>query len=690
MDKEMLAGRDGNARSDRTVERSKQMIGLLRSSPVGSALRLACVAVLTLLVGCSGVNDGGGPSAGDAWVTQERLLVAEFPVDEPLEGIEGTSTWRRGGVEIAAQFPKEVTPSYGAAYGRHRWSLYAHAPSTISFPPIQVGRDAVFHFGWFLPEKAFERGSDGATFRVWCATEASSRGVCVFEGHTDGESPGVRREEVPLPVASGEHVRLMLETDPGERGLESAQADYCYWEMPALRWQRRVKPRRNKGPNVVLFTLDTLRADRLHCYGYDRNTSPNINALAAQGTLLTQAYSQSTTTIPSHISIMTSKYLNEFGIYTQTEDPLHPSFQTMAECLRDHGYTTAGFLAAGFMRDDWSGLGQGFETFIECPVGTLDGEYVVNEFNDWLVESHEKPFFAWIHLYDCHVPYDAPEPHGGRFVDPDAPYPPHLDTSLFVARDDRPFERRNREYYSDRYDGGVAYADHQVGRVVSALEDLGLRENTLIVIAADHGECLGEHSIYFDHVSLYEPNVHVPLIFSWPDRVPCGERVNELCENVDIYPTILELLDLEIPEDLSGESLVDVWDGVVAGRDGVITEHSLHAAVSWRTKEWSYLYQPVAAEPHRSAMLDMWNSGPPRQWLMHAEGEELYNRQDDPDEEDNLSSTEKQTLQRMRNECAEWINACNEAWMDGTPWENKPRVHPARVKELSDLGYVGR
>ena len=679
MEKETIRGRHQDERRECTIEQQKKSTHWPTISTFSLSLTLFSV-LLIFLVACSSneSNEASRAKTGDAWLERERLLVAEFPVDESLEKVEGTSTWRLGDVEIASHFPQEVTPSYGAAYGRHRWSLYAHAPTTISFPPIKVGRDATLHFGWYLPRKAFDKGSDGATFRVWCATEAGEK-RCVFQGHTDRDSSGVRREEVALPTGDGESVRLLFETDPGERGLESAQADYCFWEMPAVRWKERVKRTQNEGPNVVLFTLDTLRADRLHCYGYDRDTSPHIDALASQGTLLTQAFSQSTTTIPSHISIMTSKYLNEFGIYTQSEDPLHLSFYTLAECFQEKGYETGGFLSAGFMRDEWSGLGQGFDTFIECPVGTLDGEYVVNNFIEWLGDKHGNPFFAWIHLYDCHVPYDSPEPLGGQFVDPEAAYPPNLDTSLFVTRDDKPFERRNRDFYSDRYDGGVAYTDHQVGRVVSSLEELGLEKNTLIVIASDHGECLGEHNIYFDHVSLYEPNVHVPLIFSWPGRIPEGKQVDELCENVDIYPTILELLDFETPEDVSGESLVDVWEGRMTGREGVVTEHSLHAAVSWRTREWIYIYQPVASPPHRSEMLNLWHSGPPREWVENAEGEELYNRETDPAEEKNLSSTNKQILHQMQNACSEWVNACNEAWMSGRPLENKPRAESSRI-----------
>jgi arylsulfatase A-like enzyme len=402
-----------------------------------------------------------------------------------------------------------------------------------------------------------------------------------------------------------------------------------------------------------------------------------------------RAYAQSTTTIPSHISIMTSKYLKEFGIYTQSENPLPAEYRTLAECLKDAGYATAGFLAAGFMRDAWTGLGQGFDTFVECPVGTLDGEYITNSAIDWLVEHHSERFFMWIHLYDCHVPYDPPDPFRERFLGREAAYEQHLDPSVLPAsHDEMTFERLNRDYYSDRYDGAVAYTDDQAGRVVSILKNLGILDKTLIVIAADHGECLGEHSIYFAHVSLYEPNAHVPLIFYWPGHVPAGKRFSELCENVDIYPTILDLLDVEMRGRLSGRSLLPVWRGRARSREGVIAEHSEHAAVSWRTERWTYLYQPIADEAVRAALPRGWLEGPAGQWVLHASREELYNRREDPGESCDKSGSAVEVLEALRGDCAEWVSACDRTWEAQGVQPTSPMVDPHRLQQLRGLGYV--
>jgi arylsulfatase A-like enzyme len=347
-------------------------------------------------------------------------------------------------------------------------------------------------------------------------------------------------------------------------------------------------------------------------------------------------------------------------------------------------------MAAGFMKNAWTGLGQGFDMFAECPVQTLNGEYIMNSAIEWVVEHHGEQFFMWIHLYDCHVPYDPPDPFRERFVDPRSDYPPDLSPSVLPrSQDEMTFERLNRDYYSDRYDGAVAYTDHQVGRLVCVLRDLGVLDNTLIIVAADHGECLGEHSIYCAHVSLYEPNVRVPLIFYWPGHVPEGKRSSELCENVDIYPTILDLLGVEMRGRLSGESLLPIWRGRARGRKGVVAEHSEHVAVSWRTEDWTYLYQPAADEAIRAKLSKEWTEGPPGQWVLHAGKEELYNRREDLNEQDDRSGSASEILKSLRSDCAEWVDACDRAWeARGVEPNRLPTVDPERLEQLKALGYV--
>jgi len=384
---------------------------------------------------------------------------------------------------------------------------------------------------------------------------------------------------------------------------------------------------------------------------------------------------------------MTSKYLKEFNIYNQTSNPLPGSFLTVAECFRGAGYTTGAFLSVNFMKDAWTGLGQGFRTFREGAKAAIDGEYAVSAATRWLAENHGRRFFLWIHLYDCHVPYDPPHPYQDRFVDLAGAYPPVLERSVFPHRDDQDFARLNQDYYSDRYDGAVSYADAQVGKIVTLLGDLGVAQNTLIVIAADHGECLGEHGIHCDHVSVYEQNAHVPIIFYWPGHVPEGKRITQLCENIDIAPTMLDLAGMDIPASWSGRSLVPLLNGREIGREQVVTEHADHMAIAYRTKEWTYLYQPSANKENQKILAEGWNVGTVGSWLARAREEELYNRLEDRPESDELSGLHSEVIGEMQGQSREWIEVCNRPWQSGVI-VHRDAVDPVRLRDVQGLGYT--
>ncbi|MFH1739602.1 MAG: sulfatase [bacterium] len=661
------------------------------------------IAVVGLLLGffsCSG-NPGGVAELGDVSVPEELQLMRYFSTETRLEQIPKTPWWRLGEVQIASQLPQSVTPTWRYAYQKHRWSIAVHAPTTLTFPPMQVGKNAVLRFGYYLAPSALARGSDGVTFRVWCVNESRENSrECIFEDTclvgSAWKPAGVQTKEIPLPVEYGETIRLQFETDPGPGG--NRRSDNCNWEMPVVRWEKQIK---RNAPNVILFTLDTLRADHLHCYGYDVETSPEIDTLAEGGTLMTEAYSQCTATVPSHMSIMTGLHLKGFGVYEQAQEKLPSRFDTLAERLNGAGYATAGFIAAGFMRNDWINLGQGFDTFLEFPpaldgpVWRVDGEYVVNPAINWLAKHYGQPFFMWVHLFDCHAHYDAPDPFKKQFVDPDTNYTPDVDRSMIPKWGGDMVTPLNKAYYTARYDGSVAYTDHQVGRIVSVLKKLGVFNKTLIVIAADHGESLGEHDMYFNHLNLYEQNVHVPLIFHLPAKIAKGKRVSDLCENVDIYPTVLDLAGVEAPDGLDGQSLVPVWGGRGTKREGVVAEHAFHAAVSWRTEDWTYLYHPMAAaenrklleEKWRQKQMTRWRDGQLGIWMKRSLKEELYDRNKDPEEINELSAYNAGTVENLRFEAKEWVDNCDSAWADRM-FSATRTIEPEKAKIFGGLGYV--
>lgn len=301
-----------------------------------------------------------------------------------------------------------------------------------------------------------------------------------------------------------------------------------------------VSPGAAAGFNVVLVTLDTTRADRIGCYGYAGASTPSIDTLAEAGVRFADAVSVVPMTLPAHASIMTGDYPPKHGVRDNGTYRLAAEHETLAERLKTHGYTTAAFIAA-FVLDRRYGMDQGFEVYDDvitteagAPQGELlnpqrTGDKVVDAAASWLdayrQSNTQRPFFAWIHLFDPHTPYAAPEPYRSR-------------------------------YAHNPYDGEVAFMDLQIGRFVRKLEALNLADNTLVVLVGDHGEGLGDHGESTHSLLIYESTIHVPLIFHSPRIIPGGLVIQDrVASIVDIVPTLLELIGL--PEaNCDGRSLL--------------------------------------------------------------------------------------------------------------------------------------
>ncbi|HKB17098.1 MAG TPA: sulfatase, partial [Planctomycetota bacterium] len=262
--------------------------------------------------------------------------------------------------------------------------------------------------------------------------------------------------------------------------------------------------------NVLLVTIDTLRADHVGAYGWPYAETPNLDALARAGARFAEAYTPVPYTLPAHASLLTGTLPPRHGVRDNGRQSLPDSATTLAEWLAARGFATGAFVGA-FPLERRFGLSQGFGVYddeLGAPgdafsIAERRGEEVVSRALRWIGGSAE-PFFAWVHLFDPHAPYAAPAPFGARFAA-------------------RP------------YDGEVAYADACLGRLV---EGLGTRrERTLLVVTADHGESLGEHGEATHGLTLYEPAVHVPLLLAWPGRIAAGLLPKERASLIDLFPT---------------------------------------------------------------------------------------------------------------------------------------------------------
>lgn len=311
--------------------------------------------------------------------------------------------------------------------------------------------------------------------------------------------------------------------------------------------------------NVLLVTFDTTRADHLGCYGHPRGATPNVDQMAADAVLFRNAYSSLPLTLPSHSTILTGLYPPAHGVRDNGLFVLAEEQTTLAERLAARGYATAAAIG-GFPLEARFGIAQGFEHYDDHLTGIYEdfrGDRVrpkkdiffderpagrVNEaIMPWLAEHAGGPFFAWVHYYDPHQPQEPPKPYDQLFAD-------------------------------DPYLGEIAYTDENFGNLLRHLEQLGALERTVVILTADHGEGRGEHRELTHAYLLYDSTLHVPLIVKLPGAHPLyggGREVETRVSSVDLVPTVLSLLGLEVPAGLHGRSMT----GLLAGDEGTDRPH---------------------------------------------------------------------------------------------------------------------
>ena len=321
--------------------------------------------------------------------------------------------------------------------------------------------------------------------------------------------------------------------------------------------------------SVLLITVDTLRADYVHAYGFSLESTPRIDALASEGVLFENAIAAATVTVPAHASIMTSRYAREHSVGTLNGQTKLEGGVTLAEHLHDAGWQTAAFVSNVVLRRR-SGLDRGFDVYDdELDAGEVNrrdhferiAEHSVRRALEWLSARDERPFFLWVHLQDPHGPYTPPVPYLGRLGEVNLRAKqalPVLDVSMGRAGipDYQHIEGLERPgEYAGRYAEEILYADHWIGELVFAAERASARFGLVIALTADHGESMGEWGWFFQHGHATTPDLAwVPFILKAPGLA--SARVHELVSHVDVAPTLLELAGAPILSEARGLSLV--------------------------------------------------------------------------------------------------------------------------------------
>jgi len=396
--------------------------------------------------------------------------------------------------------------------------------------------------------------------------------------------------------------------------------------------------------DLLLVTLDTTRADHLGCYGYGPARTKRLDRLAAEGVRFARAYATAPITLPAHASIFTGLYPFEHGVRNNGNFYLAERYDTLATVLHEQGYRTGAFVSA-FVLDRRYGLARGFDEYDDRMEGaqrqvvTLEAErrgdrtaLALSRWLEGLATTPGKPFFAWLHLYDPHEPYQPPGPF--RAAVPGSPY-----------------------------DGEIAFADAAIASILDKLEQLGRLDRTLVAVIADHGESLGDHGEETHSMFVYESAIRIPFLLWRPGRLPAGRVVNEPVRSIDLAPTLLELLGAPALSAPHARSLLSVVRG-----DGGERAPAVHAETL--LPKFYMNWAPLRA------LVDE------RYKLIDAPRPELYDLQQDPRETQNLYEAQPDTARTMKAEL-ERLTAGGQGAMSVSSLDREA------LEKLSALGYVG-
>jgi arylsulfatase A-like enzyme len=397
--------------------------------------------------------------------------------------------------------------------------------------------------------------------------------------------------------------------------------------------------------NVILITLDTTRADRLGCYGFPRIETPTIDGFAARGIKFENCIAQTPLTLPSHTTLFTGTLPFFHGVRDNGGFIVPSKLVTMAEVFKDKGYATAAFVGAYVLDSKW-GLGQGFDYYFDrfdlskfekVSLGTVQrpANEVMNESLRWLEQNKGTKFFAWIHLYDPHTPYEPPAPFSER-------------------------------YAKNPYLGEIAFADSELGRLWTFLQDAGLADHSYLIFAGDHGESLGEHQEAAHGFFIYQGAIHVPLIFVTPFAKLQGRSTRAVVSLVDVMPTVLEMAGLPVPPEVQGQSLVPIFFRPAAELTGYAYSETYYPRFHYG---WSEL-RSIQDKKHK---------------LIISPEMELYDLAADTEEMKNLAAAETKLLADMKGRATRFIDKFSQ----NAHQTDYNKIDEETREKLAALGYIG-
>jgi arylsulfatase A-like enzyme len=565
--------------------------------------------------------------------------------------------------------------------GKHSFAVDAYSIDwgpDVSYETrdVAVGEDARLEFGYGILEPAWDQGP--VTFTISACLDSNCEELFAYKSDpTNAIDRRWRDAACDLTRFAGKTVRFLFETRH-----ESAASDSFslpVWANPTVYVPA---PADDDRPNVILLSIDTLRADHLSVYGHEHETSPFIDRTFGEGgTVFENPVSAASNTSPSHMSIFTGLQPSEHGIQTGLERLpiwMHP----LAEPLRAAGIETGAVTENGWLSVR-HGFGRGFNIYAEnkspnimAPTGQVDVTF--RRASEWLARNANKHFFLFLHTFQVHDPYA----------------PPFEYRNLFVERNGETVgdssERHLREAVA--YDQEIRYTDDQLDLLFRALRANNLDKNTLFIITSDHGEAFLEHGFVRHSAHLYQEVTHVPLLF-WGPGVPRGRRVNNLVGHIDLAPTIFDVLGIDQPFTMTGRSLLPL----LANGEAAVFEDRPHYSESWSKHAMNHNYLlsrfGVPAFGVRFGDLKLARYKNPDGSFRY----EAYDLSVDPYEKNNLFGTSQDPTEKLRKLIDSYEQRTRDASdklrresgnLSGPAKPEKLKLDPAQEEKLRALGYL--
>ncbi|MGB3860825.1 MAG: sulfatase [Candidatus Aminicenantaceae bacterium] len=432
-------------------------------------------------------------------------------------------------------------------------TLMAPPNSHYKFP-VRIPANSILEFTYGIrrDDELFNRGEGirNASFTIILETREERKEIFTRSLNVTPERSLVfNYKKIDLSEYAQKDVVLYFKT----RGDTKALAG---WFNPVIYVPQQ------KTKNVLLISLDTLRADHVGCYGYPRDTSPNIDQLAEDSAVFLNTFASSPWTLPSHVSLMTALNCINHQVY-HNDQKINPSILTLADVLREDDYFNGAITGGAFVKGSF-GFNKGFDSYrVGGNVSSPDSAQKISTASlNWIRKHKDRNFFLFVHTYQIHTPYESPAPYNEYFLADDAEYKRIRQRKFRFYQENRysPVTNKLRQNIIDLYDAGILYTDEVlIKALVDELKALGIYDNTMIILVSDHGEEFYDHKAWAHSHSVYNEIIKVPLIIKFFDSEHAGVKIKKYARLIDVLPTVLDVLNIEYPDQyLDGETLLNL------------------------------------------------------------------------------------------------------------------------------------